>query len=77
MLLHHNWHKHRVHAWCATADSKIGTAWGVVAAVVGPSIAVGTRFLLTWYCRSVKKIIIKEVIRRLKVSDICKIDSVV
>jgi len=49
----------------------------VVAAVVGPSIAVATWFLLTWYYRSEKKIIINEVIRRLKVSDICKIDSLV
>ena len=77
VLLHHNWQKRCVHAWCAIADSKIGTAWGVVAAVVGPTIAVATRFLLTWYYRSEKKIIINEVIRRLKVSDICKIDSAV
>lgn len=44
---------------------------------MGPSIAVATWFLLTWYYRSEKKIIINEVIRRLKVSDICKIDSAV
>lgn len=57
------------------ADSKIGTAWGVAAAVVGPSIALGTWFLLTWNYRSEKKIITDEVMKRLKVSDICAVDS--
>ncbi|KAL0017886.1 hypothetical protein WJX77_010527 [Trebouxia sp. C0004] len=58
-------------------DSKIGTAWGVVAAVVGPSIAVGTWFLLPWYYRSEKVITTNEVIRHVKMSDICKVDSAV
>ncbi len=77
MLLQHNILMNRRHAWCATADSKVGTVRGVVAAVAGPSIAVGTWFLLTWYYRSDKKIITNEVLRRLKVSDICKVDSAV
>ncbi|DBB06266.1 TPA: hypothetical protein ACH3X1_011844 [Trebouxia sp. C0004] len=60
-----------------STNSKIGTAWGVVAAVVGPSIAVGTWFLLPWYYRSEKVITTNEVIRHVKMSDICKVDSAV
>lgn len=62
---------------CAVnADSKIGTAWGVAAAVVGPSIAIGTWFILTWTYRSEKKLITDEVIKRLKASDVCETGSV-
>ena len=46
-----------------------------MAAVVGPSIALGTWFILTWNYRSEKKIITDEVIQRLKASDICAADS--
>lgn len=48
-----------------------------MAAVVGPSIAIATWFVLTWYYRSEKKIIADEVIRRLRIADICKADSAV
>ena len=44
---------------------------------MGPTIAVGTCFLLNCYYHSEKKIIINEVIRCLKVSEICKVDSAV
>ena len=51
--------------------------WGVVAAVAGPTAVAVSWFVLTWYYRSEKKIITEEVIRRLKVSDICKVESAV
>lgn len=57
-----------------TAESKLGAVWGVVAAVVGPSIAIATWFGLTWTYRTEKRIILNEVIRRLKVSDLGKAD---
>lgn len=56
------------------ADSKVATAWGIVAAVAGPTIAIATWFVLTWSHRSEKKIIANEVIKRLKASDICATD---
>lgn len=59
----------------AIAGSKLGAVWGVVAAIVGPSIAIGTWFILTWRYRTEKKIILEEVIKRLKVSDIGRVDS--
>ena len=62
---------------CVHADSKVGAVWGVVAAVAGPTAVAVSWFVLTWYYRSEKKIIKEEVIRRLKVSDICKVESAV
>ena len=59
------------------ADSKVGAVWGVVAAVAGPTAVALSWFVLTWYYRSEKKIITEEVIRRLKGSDICKVESAV
>lgn len=56
------------------AGTKLGTAWGVVAAVAGPSIALFAWFVVTWSYRTQKKIITEEVIKRLKVSDMCKLD---
>ena len=61
--------------YAVNADSKIATAWGVAAAVVGPSIAIGTWFLLTWTYRNEKKTITNEVIKRLKTCDFCETDS--
>lgn len=57
-----------------TAD-KVAAAWGIVVAVVGPSIAIAAWFILTWNYRCEKKIITDELIRRLKVSDVCEVDS--
>lgn len=58
-----------------TAGSNFGAIRGVVAAVVGPSIAIATWFFFTWNHRRDKKIIVDEVVRRFMVSDMCRVDS--
>ena len=61
---------HHVHI--AIAGGNLGAIWGVVAAVMGPSIAIATWFGLTWTYRTEKRIVLNEVIRRLRVSDLGK-----
>lgn len=67
------WLAHDMHT--LTAGSKFGAIFGVVAAVVGPSIAVATWLFVTWNYRNYKKTIVDEVVRRFMISDMCKLDS--
>lgn len=59
-----------MHAVSVTADNRLAIAWGIVVAIVGPGIAIGTWFILTWNYRKEKEVITNEAMRRLTAEEL-------